>query len=75
MKFKPADIIAWHENKVVVFGRDQVPTTHSHCVDVAYTDAEYRYGAFNQLNSGWRHIPIDQFPPEFRVHLLLLGVV
>ena len=34
---------------------------------------EMRYGIYTR-RSGWYHIPLEQFPKEFRTHLLLLGV-
>ena len=43
-------------------------------VDAQETHPEMRYGVFNVNGGGWRHTPIANFPPEFRAHLLLLGV-
>lgn len=41
-------------------------------VDTACIE-EMRYGMYKR-KTGWIHVPIEQFPPEFRTHLLLLGV-
>lgn len=42
------------------------------CIDGRCLDTRSRYGMFS--DNRWKHIPLDQFPPEFRTHLLLLGV-
>lgn len=42
-------------------------------VDAAYVEAGHRYGLFNE-KGGWRHVPFDEFPAEFKTHLLLLGI-
>ncbi len=44
------------------------------CVDPYWEDADRRYGVFKSKSGGWEHYPVDMFPKEFRVHLLLLGV-
>jgi hypothetical protein len=50
------------------------------CVDTHAINLEDRYGAFIQESNGrlatvrWDYLPMDSFPPEFRAHLLLLGV-
>jgi hypothetical protein len=50
------------------------------CVDTHAIDLEGRYGAFIHAGPGWLdkilwdYLPMDAFPPEFRAHLLLLGV-
>lgn len=31
-----------------------------------------RYGKY--LKTGWKHIPLEEFPKEFRTHLFLLGI-
>lgn len=43
------------------------------CVDTKYTAAFNRYGKYNSFQ--WEHIPLEDFPAEFRMHLLLLGVI
>ncbi len=43
-----------------------------YCVDTACIHAAGRYGRFDEL--GWASDPLDSFPKEFRLHLLLLGV-
>jgi hypothetical protein len=50
------------------------------CVDTHAIDLEDRYGAFVHADAGWMTkvrwdcLPLDSFPPEFRTHLLLLGL-
>ena len=46
-----------------------------YCVDISPECEEpyRRYGVFKR-NDGWNHYSFDQFPREFRMHLLLLGV-
>lgn len=50
------------------------------CVDTNAWDTNERYGAFIHSGGGWLALvrwenqPIESFPPEFRAHLLLLGV-
>ena len=43
------------------------------CVDTYCPTPEARYGYFEYTN-GWRALPLEDFPAEFRTHLLLLGV-
>ena len=42
-------------------------------VDPNHTDPKYRYGQYHGADESWRHIPLEDFPKEFRMHLLLLG--
>lgn len=70
----------WDGKKVRSFGEQFfMATAEKHhqlgrfCVDGFRTDPEMRYGKFGQ-NTSWEHVPIEQFPKEFRAHLLLLGV-
>lgn len=45
------------------------------CVDTWYPGPQARYGRFNKEEaSTWEHVPLEDFPPEFRATLLLLGV-
>ena len=42
------------------------------CMD---TTCEVNYGRHGMFTAtGWEEIPFNEFPPEFRMHLLLLGV-
>ena len=44
------------------------------CVDTRYALKEsQRYGLYGD-KPAWTSIPLKEFPPEFRMHLLLLGV-
>ena len=42
------------------------------CVDDYEIDPELRYGKF--LSTGWKPIPLSDFPKEFLQTLLILGV-
>ena len=43
-----------------------------YCVDTYCGESYGRYGIFTE--KGWEEIPLESFPPEFRTHLLLMGV-
>ena len=49
-----------------------------HCVDTKFTRSYSRYGRYVLSKCGdcvvWNHVPVLDFPPEFRAALLLLGV-
>lgn len=68
----------WKDNEVLivdyqVFAGDARELKAEMCpvVDAFSRSVRNRYGRFNQ---GWEHVPLEEFPKEFRVHLLLLGV-
>lgn len=71
----------WKDGKVVEYSgemftrqlREARPDLENcPCVDTHRIRVNERYGIFR--TEGWFHIPLDRFPPEFRMHLLLLGV-
>lgn len=41
-------------------------------VDISNKSADMRYGVY--LKTGWKHIPLEEFPKAFRNNLLLLGI-
>ena len=41
-------------------------------VDSSNAATSMRYGKYTK--NGWKHIPLDEFPKEFRANLLLLGI-
>lgn len=43
-------------------------------VDMTTDYPEYRYGIYESETRTWKHVPIEQFSPEFRTHLLIMGV-
>jgi len=45
-------------------------------VDKRYNDPFDRYRKYTKLGTEvkWVHVPFSEFTPEFKVHLLLLGV-
>lgn len=71
-----SSIYYWRNNEVVEMDSTHRVITdgllHLPCADARFEDSLNRYGEFNA--TGWVHIPIEKFPPEFRAHLLLLGV-
>lgn len=48
------------------------------CVDTKFNRPDQRYGVYAQEEGGeffnWEPLPINTFPAEFRLQLLLLGV-
>lgn len=44
------------------------------CVDTRSDEPEYRYGMWRADSKGWIAIPLTEFPNEFKLQLLLLGV-
>ena len=47
------------------------------CMDDYETDAQRRYGYFTNFPkskefAGWNHVPFDQFPKDFKLHLLIM---
>lgn len=43
------------------------------CVDCGASEPATTYGFYNK-NGSWHHVPYDEFPAEFKTHLLLLGI-
>lgn len=50
-------------------------------VDIGRQAPDERYGMFKEMDYingrfelGWKHVPFEQFPAEFRMSLLLLGI-
>ena len=43
-----------------------------YAVDPGYAAVTMRFGKYTE--DGWRHVPLEDFPKEFRTHLLLLGI-
>ena len=41
-------------------------------VDTSIKSADLRYGVYTK--TGWKHIPLEEFPKTFRTTLLLLGI-
>jgi hypothetical protein len=79
-------VYVWRDNEVQVI-KQQVLTNRAEplgllnlfILDDFHHDKFPRYGMFKQHpfnpeTSDWQHIPIEEFPPLFRMHLLLMGV-
>ena len=45
---------------------------YCYAVDSASAAVDMRYGKY--VKGMWRHVPLDEFPPEFRTALLHLGI-
>ena len=43
-----------------------------YAVDSSRAESSMRYGKY--VKGMWRHVPLDEFPPEFRTALLHLGI-
>lgn len=71
--------IFWRDGEVIISERVWVEEaregglTDLLCVDEAHTDPRTRYGMFHS-SMDWVPVPLSDFPKEFRLHLLLLGV-
>ena len=46
--------------------------TDCYAVDSGYEKETMRYGKYTK--DGWKHVPLEEFPKEFRTSLLLLGI-
>ena len=46
--------------------------TNCYAVDSANAAVDMRYGKY--LKTGWKHVPLNEFPKQFRTTLLLLGI-
>jgi hypothetical protein len=67
----------WHKGEVVgpfdiYFGQIRRLHAEDYCIDLDEDRLEARYGKFNAR--GWISVPLEEFPKEFRMNLLLLGV-
>lgn len=68
----------WKDGQVVSVERDGGEFTgraifDAPCVDERYDRHEIRYGLYEDRHT-WKHIPLKDFPKEFRATLLLMGV-
>jgi hypothetical protein len=61
----------WKNDQLVTSHHLTVENRGCFCVDTHYT-GQLRYGKYHDLS--WESIPLEDFPPEFRLNLLLLGV-
>lgn len=69
----------WKDNQVVTFTQatytDAIKSAglaNCYCIDVTCDSPGMRYGM--SISTGWISVPFMNFPKEFKVHLLLLGV-
>lgn len=71
------DFHFWIDGEVVSQSGIQNPKTGKvrteFCVDTNHTSPNFRYGQFNE-HCKWCYVPFDNFPLEFKAHLLLLGL-
>lgn len=68
-----APYVVWRESTAVLL-HNCAPRRKELCVDLRFgaDEIKERYGEY--VPGGWHHIPLKEFPPEFRMHLLLMGV-
>lgn len=68
----------WRNNQVEEVERnlDHVQSIRSlYCVDANCEKTVNRYGIFYfSANKYWMHVPLEDFPVDFRMALLILGV-
>jgi hypothetical protein len=64
----------WDGEKVIEARDWQQKYKNCFSVDIAFetTTPESRYG--KDTGDLWEHIPFSDFPPEFKLQLLLLGI-
>lgn len=70
----------WHKKSVVVVSEKvsaqeyPIVLLGALCVDTSHPliNPGMRYGKF--LHGGWKQIPFDAFPPEFKAWLLLMNI-
>ena len=72
-------IYFWKDNKVHIYQGDgntdsirDTQFTYCYAVDSANAEVDMRYGKY--LKTGWKPVPLHEFPKEFRTVLLLLGI-
>jgi hypothetical protein len=80
MKNKP--LYFWVKNEIEIRDRTGYPLINTFCVDDNFLEPEKRYGVWRadeMLKENddhyWEHKPFSQFPREFKMKLLLLGVI
>lgn len=62
----------WDGSKIIKVIEDDVrPYRNMPCLDTWGMNDRYRYGTFTL--EGWKHLPFEQFPPEFKMALMLIG--
>lgn len=64
-------IYCWQDNQLVTSHHLTVEYRGLYCVDLDYV-GNLRYGKYHETS--WESIPLENFPAEFRLNLLLLGV-
>lgn len=45
------------------------------CLDAYAASDQSRYGRFRSPVGTWEHVPLNQFPKEFRLHLMIRGLI
>lgn len=65
-----------HTMNFASYGDPGLMVRNRFIVDLGFhqTDVTNRYGTFDSHRKQWIHIPLEHFPPEFRMHLLLKGI-
>ena len=64
----------WSNGEVVTLNEDTSPWEYKNCfsLDTTTEMTHHRYGKYT--DQGWKHFPLEEFPPEFKLSLVLLGV-
>lgn len=71
-----APIYFWVDGALVTRYIDDDMVTNVPCVDDRCSDGEFRIGLYEEDRGDliWRPAKPSDLPPEFRAHLLILGV-
>lgn len=67
----------WYEGKIVTrqgIVPHEDPLRGHPCVDANVDESSVRYGKWVPGGGGWRHVPYEDFPNEFKTWLLLEGI-
>lgn len=72
---KNSDLYFWIDSEVKITDWDSLDSLFYDvlCVDMGSKTENGRYGMFTMHR--WKHVPLSEFPKEFQMALLILGVV
>lgn len=70
-------MFVWDGKEVFERGRYTSELKGLFCVDTSATTDKYRYGKWSpeKVDDFWTPVPLNDFPKEFQMALILLGVV
>lgn len=68
--------VSWKDNEVVypdITGNNIYEWQGYFCIDTFCEGEQMRYGTYRK-QGGWQHIPLKDFPTDFQMALILLGI-